>query len=153
MKYREYKTLCEEEFLKDLEMNLRTNFPTEYSAFQAVLGGALEEHAPLKQRMIRGNSKQHCNMDLRKAMMTRSTLNKNSNKSGKAEDFEKYKKQRNLVVKMNRKAKFDFHPLVEPRSIDNDKKAVELLERRLSPCYVMVIQWDKIQCLNKYLAA
>ena len=97
MKYREYKTFCEEEFLKDLEMNLRQNFPTEYSALQAVLAGALEKHAPLEQRTKRGNNKQHCNKDLRKAMMTRSTLKKKANKSGKAEDFAKYKKQRNLL--------------------------------------------------------
>ena len=92
VKYREYKTFCEEEFLKDLEMNLRQNFPMEYSALQAVLAGALEMHAPLKQRTIRGNNKQHCNKDLRKAMMTKSKLKKKANKSGKTEDFEKYKK-------------------------------------------------------------
>ena len=121
VKYREYKTFCEEEFQKDLEMNLRQNFPTEYSAFQAVLSRVLEKHAPLKQRAIRGNNKQHCNKNLRKAMMTRSTLKNKSNKSGKTEDFEKYKKQRNLVVKMNRKAKFDFYRSIEPRSIANEK--------------------------------
>ena len=54
-------------------------------------------------------------------MMTRSTLKNISNKSGKTEDFEKYKKLRNLVVKMNRKAKFDFYRSIEPRSIANDK--------------------------------
>ena len=121
MKYREYKTFCEEEFQKDLEMNLRQNFPTEYSAFQAVLSRVLEKHAPLKQRAIRGNNKQHCNKNLRKAMMTRSTLKNKSNKSGKTEDSEKHKKQRNLVVKMNRKAKFDFYRSIEPRSIANEK--------------------------------
>ena len=55
-------------------------------------------------------------------MTTRSTLKTKSNKSGKTEDFKNYKKQRNLVVKMNRKAKFDFHRSIEPRSIDNEKK-------------------------------
>ena len=103
-------------------MNLRQNLPTEYSALQAVLAEALEKHAPLKQRTTRGNNKQHCNKDLRKAMMTKSKLKKKANKSGKTEDFEKYKKQRNLVVKMNRKAKFDFYRSIEPRSIDNEKK-------------------------------
>ena len=79
VKYRECKTFYEEEFLKDLKMNLRQHVPTEYSALQAVLTGALEKHAPLKQRTIRGNNKQYCNKDLRKAMMTRSTLKKKAN--------------------------------------------------------------------------
>ncbi len=109
VKYREYKTFCEKKFLKDIAISLRQNFPTEYFALQAVLVGALEKHAPLKHRTIRGNNKQHCNKDLRKAIMTRLTLKKKSNTSGKTEDFEKYKKQRNLVVKMNRKAKSDFY--------------------------------------------
>ena len=134
------KYFCEEEFLTDIEMNLRQNFPTECSAFQAVLSRVLEKDAPLKQRTIRGNNKQHCNKNLRKAMMTRSTLKNKSNKSGKTEDFEKYKIQRNLVVKMNRKAKFDVYRSIEPRSIANEKtfwKAVKPI------CFQMEIQWEK----------
>ena len=72
--------------------------------------------------VIRGNNKQHFNKDLRKAVILGATLKKRAQKSGRTEDFEKYKNQRNLIVKMNRKAKFDFFNSVEPRSIDNDKK-------------------------------
>ena len=117
---------------QDLEMNLRLNVPTEYSELHAVLAGALEKHASLKQRTIRGNNKQHCIKDLRKAMLTRSTLKKKANKSGITEDFEKYKKQRNLVVKMNRKAKFDFYRSIEPRSIDNEKEFWKVAKPMLS---------------------
>ena len=55
---------------------------------------ALAFHAPLKQRIIRGNNKQHFNKDLRKAVILRATLKNRAQKSGKAEDYEKYKKQR-----------------------------------------------------------
>ena len=37
--------------------------------------------------------------------MTRSKLKNKANKSGKEEDLKAYKKQRNLVLKLNRKAK------------------------------------------------
>ena len=130
------KSFCKEEFLKDLEINLRQNISAEYSAFYAVLSRVLEKHAPFKQRTIRGNNKQHCHKNLRKAMMTRSTLKNKSNKSGKTEDFEKYKKQRNLVFKINRKAKFDFYRSIEPRSIANDKtvwKAVKPMFSNRNP--------------------
>ena len=118
LKYRDYK----EEFQNDLEIGLRQILPAEYSALEAVLAEVLKKHAPLKQRIIRGNNKQHFSTDLRNAVMLRETLKKRAQKSGKAEDFEKYKKQQNQLVKMNRKAKFDFYSSIEPRSRDNDKK-------------------------------
>ena len=37
--------------------------------------------------------------------MTRSRLKNKTNKSGKEEDLKAYKKQRNLVLKLNKKAK------------------------------------------------
>ena len=40
--------------------------------------------------------------------MTRSRLKNRANKSGKEEDLQAYKKQRNLVLKLNRKAKKNF---------------------------------------------
>ena len=40
--------------------------------------------------------------------MTRSRLKNKANKSGKEEDLKAYKKQRNLVLKLNRKAKKNF---------------------------------------------
>ena len=40
--------------------------------------------------------------------MARSRLKNKANKSGKGEDLKAYKKQRNLVLKLNRKAKKNF---------------------------------------------
>ena len=45
---------------------------------------------------------------IRKEIMTRSRLKNKANKSGKEEDLKTYKKQRNLVLKLNRKAKKNF---------------------------------------------
>ena len=42
-----------------------------------------------------------------KEIMTRSRLNNKANKNGKEEDIKAYKKQRNLVIKINRKLKKD----------------------------------------------
>ena len=46
--------------------------------------------------------------------MTRSRLKNKANKSGKQEDLKAYKKQRNLVLKLNRKAKKNFRKLCKP---------------------------------------
>ena len=45
---------------------------------------------------------------IRKEIMTRSRLKNKANKSGKEEDLKTYKKQRNLVLKLNRKAEKNF---------------------------------------------
>jgi len=47
-------------------------------------------------------------MFLGKAIMQRSKLKNIANKSGKPEDMVRYRKQRNLVVSLNRQAKRDF---------------------------------------------
>ena len=54
--------------------------------------------------------------------MKRTRLKKKANKTGKKEDLERYKKQRNIIVNMNRKAKRDFYNSVNVNTIDNDRK-------------------------------
>ena len=51
--------------------------------------------------------------------MTRSRLKNKANKSGKKEDLKAYKKQRNLVLKVNRKANKNF---LKSFISTNDKK-------------------------------
>ena len=60
----------------------------------------------LKQ-IVRGNNKPHITFLISKEIMTRSRLKNETNKSGK-EDLKAYKKQGNLVLKLNRKAKKNF---------------------------------------------
>ena len=69
---------------------------------------SLNAVAPFKKRIVRGNNKPHLTSLIRKEIMTRSRLKNKANKSGKEEDLKAYKKQRNLVLKLNRKAKKNF---------------------------------------------
>ena len=64
--------------------------------------------APFKKHIVRGNNRPHLTSLIRKEIMTRSRLKNKANKSGKEEDLKAYKKQRNLVLKLNRKAKKNF---------------------------------------------
>ena len=61
--------------------------------------------ASFKKRIVWGNNKPHLTYLIRKEIMTRSRLKNNANKSGKVEDLKACKKQQNLVLKLNRKAK------------------------------------------------
>ena len=58
-------------------------------------------------------------------IMTRTRLRNQASRSGLDQDYKKYKRQRILVVSMNRKAKRDFFHSLEANRIDNDKKILE----------------------------
>ena len=61
----------------------------------------LNTHVPKKTKFLRGNQKPHVDKNLRKAIMKRSQLKDKASRTKQLEDITKYKKQRNLVVKLN----------------------------------------------------
>ena len=104
IRYREFKNFSMEGFQTDLENSLRSTNSFDYQLFHSMTKGVLQKHAPLKQRVIGGNEKSHKRSNLRKAIMTRIRLRNQANMYG-FEDYKKYKRRRNLVVSMNRKAR------------------------------------------------
>ena len=120
--YRDYKTFNTERFLTDLNNVLSCSFSAAYSSFETNFLNTLELHAPSKKRMVRGNDKQHMNKSLRKAIMLRSRLKNRANRTGNEEDIKKYKKQPNLVAKLNRASKCNFFKKLEPTNVENDRK-------------------------------
>ena len=59
-------------------------------------------------KFLRGNQKPHVDKNLRKAIMKRSQLKNKANRAKELEDITKYKKQQNLVVKLNRESKAQY---------------------------------------------
>ena len=55
--------------------------------------------------VVRGNNKPHMTKELKKAMMTRARLKNIANNTNRQEDIDRYKAQRNLVVKLSRNGK------------------------------------------------
>ena len=78
---------------------------------------SLNAVATFKKRIVRGNNKPHLTSFITNEIMTRSRLKNQVNKSGKEEDLKAYKKQRNLVLKRNRKAKKTSSKVVSPLTI------------------------------------
>ena len=103
--YRCYKRFDVETFNTDLKTQLNLLSIKEYGIFQDTLLKVLDTHAPLKKKLIRGNSKPHITKELRKQIMKRSRLKGISNKTCAHRDVIAYKQQRNLVVKLNREQK------------------------------------------------
>ena len=66
----------------------------------------MQKHAPLKTKfLLRANNSPHMSKELRQAIMKRSRLKNIANRTNSPEDLDKYRKQRNLVVSLNKKLK------------------------------------------------
>ena len=105
--YRDYKNFNEINFRKDLEDKLE-ECPKHYENFEKTFVNVLDAHAPRKTKVLRGNRKPHVDKNLRIAIMKRSKLKNKANRTKLQEDIAKYKKQRNLVVKLNRDSKLRY---------------------------------------------
>ena len=116
----------------------------------------LNTHAPQKVKILRGNHKPHSNKNLRKAIMKRSRLKNKANRSKGPVDIANYKKQRNLVVSLNRQAKSKYF-----NEVSNTKSSRPFWEtckpyfsnkhaRRDSK--IMLIENDKILLRNEEVA-
>ena len=82
----------------------------------------LEATTPiLKTKIVRANNKPYVSKELRRAI-TRSSLKKIANRSEREEDVRKCEDQRNLIVKLNVKAKKQHFMSIQSKTIDNEKK-------------------------------
>ena len=81
------------------------NFNGEYENYEQNFIKVLNTHAPKKVDILRGNHKAHYYKNLRKAIIKRSRLKNKANRSNDPVDIANDKKQRNLVVSLNRQAK------------------------------------------------
>ena len=110
--YRDYKNFNDMNFHKDLENKLE-ECPKHYENFEKTFVNVLDVHAPRKTKVLRGNHKPHVDKNLRKVIMKRSKLKNKANRTKLQEDIAKYKKQRNLVVKLNRDSKLRYFHNIE----------------------------------------
>ena len=81
--------------------------------FEKTFVNVLDSHAPKKITFLRGNQKPHVDKNLRKAIMKLSKLKNKANRTKLQNDIAKYKKLRNLVVKLNRDSKLRFFDNIE----------------------------------------
>ena len=78
----------------------------DYDTFESIFTTVLDKHAPLRMKTIRGNEKPHMNKIIKKAVMECSRLwNIYCRNDKNSQDYDAYRKQRNLVVKLNKRAK------------------------------------------------
>ena len=118
--YRSYKNFCGDTFLSELNSSLYLKC-SNFSNFLDIFTDLLNLHAPLKTKFLRGNDKNYMTKDLRKAIMLRSRLKRIAQETKSPEAIINYKKQRNLVVNLNRSAK---HSYFESLNCDGSNKSL-----------------------------
>lgn len=111
--YRDYSNFDREVFQQDLEKSFNDNLnlnvdSSYYEIFEVIFEMVLNRHAPQKNKMIRGNEKPHMDKALKKAIMKRSQLKNVYKRSKCSSDWNAYKKQRNLVTNLNKKARISY---------------------------------------------
>ena len=78
IKYRNYKTFGQNEFLRNLDQALiksnSYNDKQQYDIFTSTFQRVLDKHAPLKMKKLRGNQTKFMTKELRKAIMDQSRL-------------------------------------------------------------------------------
>ena len=120
-KYRNYNHFSDHNFRTDLATELCTTRPKTYHEFEEIVRAKLDKHAPLKTAIFRGNNKPHMSKELKKAIMVRTRLKNKSNQTRTEEDFRKYRRQRNLVVRLSRAAKRKVFSQLDPKEVGKDK--------------------------------
>ena len=96
--YRDYRNFRDDVFRQDLQTKL-ANLDLQrltYTSFQDAYLRILDKHAPMKQRYIRANNIPFMNRTLHKVFTQRTRLQNRYNKNGTADNWEAFRRQRNL---------------------------------------------------------
>ena len=67
-----------------------------------------DRHAPRKTKILRRNEKPHVDKNLRKAIIKRFGLKSKASTTKRSKDISDYKKQQNLVVKLNKERRIEY---------------------------------------------
>ena len=153
--YRSFKQFQWDNFKNDLTSSL-SSCNGIFESYEKTFTEALDNHAPRKVKIVRGNQKPHYNQKLRKAIMKRSRLKNKANKSKDPLDIAEYKKQRNLVVSLNRQSKMDYFNSIsssnDSKHFWNTCKPYFSNKHAHGDSKIMLIENDKILLNNEKIA-
>ena len=99
-----------------------------YEQFKSIFIETLDNHAPMKRKMVRGNNAPFMNKTLSQAFMHRSKLKNKYNKFSTELNWSIYKKQRNHCVKLLKKEKKKYYSNLDMKIFDDNKKFWEAIK-------------------------
>ena len=107
LNYRDYNNFNLVSFKEDLSEALLI-YRNSYDELENAFRTALNKHAPTKKKWLRKNNKPYITKPLRQALIKRSKLKNNANKTKLHADIRNYKEQQNYAVNLNKNAKFQY---------------------------------------------
>ena len=84
--------------------------------------GILENHAPIKKKLVRGNNSPFVNRTLTKAFMHRSKLKNKFNKNSTEENKQAYTRQRNYCVGLVKREKKSYFNNLDLKILNDNRK-------------------------------
>ena len=147
--YRSYKNFDQDKFKKDLKNKLQNKTVSEYETFENIFLTVLENHAPLKKKIIRANHSPYVTKALRKAIMKRSSLENKYYKDRGSESFKLYKKQKNYCSKLYKKERKKYYANLDLKNITDNKMFWSTVkpfftDKRSQSSKITLVDGDKI---------
>ena len=119
--YRNFKNFNSESFNNDLHNILSEKQMKTCEEFEDTFLSVLNTHAPLKKKLLRANHSQYVTKALRKAIMRRSTLEKNYFRKRTSESLKVYKKQKNYCSKLYKRERRKFFDSLNTSVVSDNK--------------------------------
>ena len=110
IKYRSYKKFNLEHFEQELSRlpfhvsDIFDDVDESYWFYEQLINSVINEHAPMKSRTVLHKNVPYMNGELRRAINVRNMLRRRYYKLSSTINWERYRQQRNLVVKLRKKS-------------------------------------------------
>ena len=119
--YRSYKNFENTAFRADLKRKIEEIENRNYVNFENVFIQTLENHAPLKKKIVRANHAPYMTKTLRKAIMRRFALENTFYKNNTIENNKAYKKHKNYCSRLYKKVIKQYYANLNHSNTDNRK--------------------------------
>ena len=122
-----------------------------YKSFSNTFKATVNKHAPLKEKIVRGNNVPFMTKELRKAIMNRSRLKKKYQDWPSRGNFKNWKKQKKKCSKLCRKAKKDHFKNITESNLNNNNKFWQFVKPFLTNKRVFGTDFISIRKGNQFI--
>ena len=132
--YRDYKNFDLYNFRSDLREQLNQVAEKDYFHFELTFLRVLEDHAPMKQKVLRANDNPYMTKVLRKAIMRRSALKNKYLKNKTEESHKAFKKQKNFTKRLAKKERVKYFANLDLNKYTDNIKFWNTVKPMFSRC-------------------
>ena len=153
--FKDYKKFDEQNFLYDLDQQMiKGKFYKEknmYESFSDTFKAIVNKHAPLNEKIVRGNNAASMTKELRKAIINRSRLKKRYQDWPSRENFKNWKKLKNKCNKLCRKAKKNHFRNITESNLNSNNKFWQFVKPFLTNKRVFGTDFISIKKYNQFI--